>query len=42
MKFIGELYKPDVALLPIGGYNTMDSEEAAETIRLIKPKARAL
>ncbi len=38
MKFIGELYKPNVALLPIGGYYTMDSREAAEAVKLIKPK----
>lgn len=28
MKLIGELYKPDVALLPIGGRFTMDIEQA--------------
>jgi len=38
MKFIRELYAPDVALLPIGGYYTMDSREAAEAVKLIKPK----
>lgn len=38
MKIIGELYSPDVALLPIGGYYTMNSREAAEAVGLIKPK----
>ncbi|MEM3627157.1 MAG: metal-dependent hydrolase [Candidatus Bathyarchaeia archaeon] len=39
MHLIGEIYKPDVALIPIGGYYTMGAREAAEAIRLIKPKA---
>jgi len=38
MKLIGELYKPDVALLPIGGYYTMGFLEAAEAVKLIRPK----
>ncbi len=38
MKLIGELYQPDVALLPIGGYYTMNSKQAAEAVWLIKPK----
>jgi len=38
MKLLSELYKPDVALLPIGGYYTMDPFEAAEAVRLIRPK----
>lgn len=29
MKMIGELFKPDVAILPIGGRFTMDEEQAA-------------
>ena len=29
MKFIGDFYKPDVALLPIGGHFTMDPKHAA-------------
>ena len=28
MKVIGELYQPDVAMLPIGGHYTMDIEQA--------------
>ncbi len=38
MKLIGELYKPDVALLPIGGFYTMDPRQAALATSLIKPK----
>lgn len=29
MKVIGEVYKPDIALLPVGGHYTMDVENAA-------------
>jgi L-ascorbate metabolism protein UlaG (beta-lactamase superfamily) len=40
MKFIGEYYKPDVVLAPIGGNFTMGPEDAAFAIRTwIKPKA---
>jgi len=35
MKIIGELYKPDVACLPIGDYYTMGPREAALAIRLL-------
>jgi L-ascorbate metabolism protein UlaG (beta-lactamase superfamily) len=39
MRLIGELYKPDLALVCIGGHFTMDPEGAAYAIReLIKPK----
>jgi L-ascorbate metabolism protein UlaG (beta-lactamase superfamily) len=38
MKLIGELYKPDVALLPIGGFFTMDPRQAAMATGLINPK----
>jgi len=38
MKLIGQLYKPNLALLPIGGYYTMGALEAAEAVRLLKPK----
>ena len=39
MKFIGEYYKPDLALLPIGGNFTMDPVHAAYAIKnLLKPK----
>ncbi|MEM3841615.1 MAG: metal-dependent hydrolase [Candidatus Micrarchaeaceae archaeon] len=38
MKYIGELYSPDVALLPIGGYFTMAPKEAAIAADLIGAK----
>ena len=38
MKIIGEFYKPDVALLPIGGLYTMGPSEAAYACKLLKPK----
>ncbi len=38
MKLIGELYAPDVALLPIGSRYTMDIREAVKAVELIMPK----
>lgn len=38
MKLIGELYKPDVALLPIGDLYTMGPREAAYAIRFLGVK----
>jgi L-ascorbate metabolism protein UlaG (beta-lactamase superfamily) len=38
MRLIGELYKPDLVLLPIGGYYTMGAREAAEAVKLIGSK----
>lgn len=38
MKIIGELYAPDVVLLPIGDLYTMGPREAAYACRLLKPK----
>jgi L-ascorbate metabolism protein UlaG (beta-lactamase superfamily) len=39
MKFIGEYYKPDLVLVPIGGHFVMDPKDAAYAIKeLIKPK----
>lgn len=38
MKLIGEIYKPDVALLPIGDYYTMGALQASEAVKLIRPK----
>ncbi len=39
MKFIGEYYKPDLALLPIGGHFVMDPKDAAFAVNnWIKPK----
>ncbi|HTS12173.1 MAG TPA: metal-dependent hydrolase [Candidatus Limnocylindrales bacterium] len=35
MKLIGELYSPDLALLPIGDFYTMGPREAALAIRLL-------
>jgi L-ascorbate metabolism protein UlaG (beta-lactamase superfamily) len=35
MKLIGELYSPDIALLPIGGHFTMGPREAAMAVRLL-------
>lgn len=35
MALIGRLYKPDVAILPIGDFYTMGPFEAAEAIRLL-------
>jgi L-ascorbate metabolism protein UlaG (beta-lactamase superfamily) len=40
MRYIGERYKPDLALVPIGGNFTMDPADAAYAVReLIRPKA---
>lgn len=38
MKLIGELYKPDIACLPIGDLFTMGPREAAYAIRLLGVK----
>jgi L-ascorbate metabolism protein UlaG (beta-lactamase superfamily) len=38
MKLIGELYKPDVAMLPIGDHYTMGPREAAYALRLLGVK----
>lgn len=35
MRFIGEFYQPDLALLPIGGHFTMDPEHAAYAVRTL-------
>ena len=39
MALIGELYPPDVALLPIGDLFTMSPREAAVAARMLKPRA---
>jgi len=39
MKIIGELYQPDVALLPIGDHFTMGPREAAYAARLLNVSA---
>jgi L-ascorbate metabolism protein UlaG (beta-lactamase superfamily) len=38
MKLIGEFYKPDVAMLPMGSVFTMDAQQAAWAAKLISPK----
>ena len=38
MRLVGEMYRPDVALLPIGGFFTMDPKQAAMAVSLIRPK----
>lgn len=38
MQLISELYKPDVALLPMGDHHTMGPEEAAVATRLLQVK----
>jgi len=39
MKLIKELYHPEVAMLPIGGFYTMGPREAALAAQFIEPKA---
>jgi L-ascorbate metabolism protein UlaG (beta-lactamase superfamily) len=40
MRLIGDRFKPDVALVPIGGHFTMDPAEAAWAVKeLLRPKA---
>jgi L-ascorbate metabolism protein UlaG (beta-lactamase superfamily) len=38
MKLIRELYRPQVAMLPIGGHFTMGPVEAAMAVRFLEPK----
>lgn len=38
MKLIGELYEPDVMLLPIGDFYTMGIREAVKAVEFVKPK----
>ena len=38
MRLIGELYRPDIALLPIGGHYTMGPREAALAVELLGAK----
>jgi L-ascorbate metabolism protein UlaG (beta-lactamase superfamily) len=38
MKLIRELYRPEVAMLPIGGHFTMGPKEAALATELLKPE----
>ncbi|MGD8505254.1 MAG: metal-dependent hydrolase [Candidatus Bathyarchaeota archaeon] len=39
MRLIGEIKRLDVAMIPIGGYYTMGANEAAEAVKMLKPKA---
>ena len=40
MRLIGERYKPDLALVPIGGNFTMDPKDAAWAVtEMIRPRA---
>ncbi len=38
MKLIAQLYKPQVVMMCIGGFYTMSPVEAAEAVKLLKPK----
>lgn len=38
MALIGELYQPEIALLPIGDHYTMSPREAAVAARMLRPK----
>jgi L-ascorbate metabolism protein UlaG (beta-lactamase superfamily) len=38
MRLLGELYRIDLALLPIGSVFTMDAYQAAKALTLLKPK----
>ncbi|MGC9158033.1 MAG: metal-dependent hydrolase [Terracidiphilus sp.] len=38
MKLIHDLYRPEVAMLPIGGHYTMDPAQAALAVRLLEPR----
>lgn len=38
MKLIAQLYHPEIAMLPIGGFYTMGPKEAALAVELLQPK----
>ena len=38
MEMIGDVYKPDVAIIPIGGRYTMDAYAAALAVGMLRPK----
>lgn len=38
MRLIGELHKLDLAMIPMGGYYTMDAKEATEAVKLLNPE----
>ena len=37
-ELVGEFYKPDIVLIPIGGRFTMNIKEAVEAIKMLRPK----
>ena len=39
MKMIGEMYSPDISLLPVGGRYTMDIEHSAKAAEWLNTKA---
>lgn len=39
MKIIGELYEPDIVMLPVGGYYTMDIEHAVKAAEWLRASA---
>ena len=39
MKIIHEMWRPQIAMLPIGDHYTMDPRQAAYAIELLQPKA---
>lgn len=39
LKMVGEFYKPDIALLPVGGHYTMGFEEAVQATKWLGVKA---
>ncbi len=41
MSLIGELYSPEVCMLPIGGYYTMDPVQASLAVKILKSKVVA-
>jgi len=38
MKLIGELYSPQIMLVPIGGWYTMDIKQAVKAVELVSPE----
>jgi L-ascorbate metabolism protein UlaG (beta-lactamase superfamily) len=38
MQIVGDLYRPDVVILPIGDHFTMDPRQAAYALKLIRPR----
>lgn len=42
MQFIGEFYRPDLALLPIGGHFVMDPAHAADAVRYLLKVRRVI